>query len=140
MLHNPEYRLTSRSGQDRSVNHKNYALETDKGYEKRRIYSPISQYNQMKCELTQMIRFHSAYGYVTVFADRSALPQTGLCLSMDSWKLRSLGKAPHILTYGLENLEGLRVGNSDALEVRVAAYYNYTCNAPGFNMRVSLSA
>lgn len=61
------------------------------------------------------IRFHSAYGYVTVFADRSCQPQTGWCLSMDTWKLRSLGKAPHILTYGLEGLEGLRVGNSDAL-------------------------
>lgn len=29
------------------------------------------------------IRFHSAYGYVTVFADRSCQPQTGWCLSMD---------------------------------------------------------
>lgn len=86
------------------------------------------------------IRFHSAYGYVTVFADRSAIPMTGLALSMDTWKLRSLGKAPHILTYGLEGLEGLRVGNSDALEVRVGAYYNYTCNAPGWNLRVKLSA
>lgn len=86
------------------------------------------------------IRFHSAYGYVTVLADRSAQPQTAWCLSMDSWKLRSLGKAPHILTYGLEGLEGLRVGNSDALEVRVGAYYNYVCNAPGFNLRVALSA
>lgn len=86
------------------------------------------------------IRFHSAYGYVTVFADRSCQPQTGWCLSMDTWKLRSLGKAPHILTYGLEGLEGLRVGNSDALEVRVGAYYNYTCNAPGWNLRIALSA
>jgi len=86
------------------------------------------------------IRFHSAYGYVTVLADRSCQPQTAWCLSMDSWKLRSLGKAPHILTYGLEGLEGLRVGNSDALEVRVGAYYNYVCNAPGFNLRVALSA
>jgi len=86
------------------------------------------------------IRFHSAYGYVTVLADRSCQPQTGWCLSMDSWKLRSLGKAPHILTYGLEGLEGLRVGNSDALEVRVGAYYNYVCNAPGFNLRIALSA
>ena len=86
------------------------------------------------------IRFHSAYGYVTVMADRSCQPLTGWCLSMDTWKLRSLGKAPHILTYGLENLEGLRVGNSDALEVRVGAYYNYTCNAPGYNLRVTLSA
>jgi len=86
------------------------------------------------------IRFHSAYGYLTVFADRSMIPQTAFCLSMDTWKLRSLGKAPHILTYGLEGLEGLRVGNSDALEVRVGAYYNYTCNAPGWNLRVALSA
>ena len=65
----------------------------------------------MKCELTQMakvqyvdikheeadiafegIRFHSAYGYLTVFADRSMIPQTAFCLSMDTWKLRSLGK------------------------------------------------
>jgi hypothetical protein len=86
------------------------------------------------------IRFHSAYGYVTVYADRNAISQTGLALTFDTWKLRSLGKAPHILTYGLEGLEGLRVGNSDALEVRVGCYYNYTCNAPGWNLRINLSA
>jgi hypothetical protein len=86
------------------------------------------------------IRFHSAYGYLTVYADRNATPQQGLALTMDTWKLRSLDKAPHILTYGLEGLEGLRVGNSDALEVRVGAYYNYTNNAPGWNLRIALSA
>ena len=86
------------------------------------------------------IRFHSAYGYLTVYADRNADPQTGLCLTMDTFKLRSLDRAPHILTYGLEGLEGLRVGNSDALEVRIGSYYNYTCNAPGWNLRISLSA
>lgn len=86
------------------------------------------------------IRFHSAYGYLTVYADRNATAQNGLCLTMDTWKLRSLDKAPHILTYGLEGLEGLRVGNSDALEVRIASYYNYTCNAPGWNLRIALSA
>lgn len=86
------------------------------------------------------IRFHSAYGYLTVYADRNQAPQQALCLTMDTFKLRSLDKAPHILTYGLEGLEGLRVGNSDALEVRVGAYYNYTCNAPGWNLRVALSA
>jgi hypothetical protein len=29
-------------------------------------------------------------------------------------------KAPHILTYGIEGLEGVRVGNADALEIRIA--------------------
>jgi hypothetical protein len=38
---------------------------------------------------------------------------------MNTWKLRSLGKVPHILTYGMEGLEGLRVGNADALEIRI---------------------
>lgn len=156
LLHNPELRLKARSSQDRGDT---LARTTDKGFQNGRIYSLISHNNKMKCELTQMakvqyvdvkheeaniafegIRFHSAYGYVTVMADRSAQPQNAWCLSMDSWKLRSLGKAPHILTYGLEGLEGLRVGNSDALEVRVGAYYNYVCNAPGFNLRVALSA
>lgn len=40
-MHNPEYRLTSSSGQDRSVKHKNYARETDKGTQNGWIYSPI---------------------------------------------------------------------------------------------------
>lgn len=101
MLHNPEYRLKSRSGQDRSVNQRN-ARTTDKGFPCGRIYSLVPCNNKK-----------------------------------ETWVET---KAPHILTYGLEGLEGLRVGNSDALEVRVGAYYNYTCNAPGWNLRVALSA
>jgi hypothetical protein len=86
------------------------------------------------------VRFHSAYGYVTVLADRSCPAQTAYVLTMDTWKLRSLGKVPHILTYGMEGLEGLRVGNADALEIRIAYYGNLVCNAPAWNMVVALSA
>jgi hypothetical protein len=59
---------------------------------------------------------------------------------MSTWKLRSLGKIPHILTYGMEGLEGLRVGNADALEVRIGYYGNLICSAPGFNAVVQLSS
>lgn len=59
---------------------------------------------------------------------------------MNTWKLRSLGKVPHILTYGMEGLEGLRVGNADALEIRIGYYGQLICSAPGFNMVVTLSA
>ena len=52
VLHKPEYRLTSRDRQDRSVKHKNYARETDKGLKNSGIYSPTSRYNEMKRELT----------------------------------------------------------------------------------------
>ena len=86
------------------------------------------------------VRFHSAYGYVTVLADRSCPPQTAYVLTMNTWKLRSLGKVPHILTYGMEGLEGLRVGNADALEIRIGYYGNLICSAPAWNMVVALSA
>lgn len=88
----------------------------------------------------EAIHFHSAYGKIPVLADRSCQPQTAWCLQMDTIKLRTLGKAPHVLTYGMEGLEGLRVSNADALEIRVAYYGNLICSAPGYNMNVALSA
>ena len=88
----------------------------------------------------EAIHFHSAYGKIPVLADRSAQAQTAWCLTLDSFKLRTLGKAPHILTYGMEGLEGLRVGNADALEIRIAYYGNVICSAPGYNMQTELSA
>ena len=88
----------------------------------------------------EAIHFHSAYGKIPVMADRSMIAQTAYCLTRDTWKLRTLGKAPHILTYGMEGLEGLRVGTADALEIRIAYYGNVICSAPGYNMIVSLSA
>ena len=63
----------------------------------------------------EAIHFHSAYGKIPVLADRSCQQMTAWCLTTATWKLRTLGKAPHILTYGMEGLEGLRVGNADAL-------------------------
>lgn len=86
------------------------------------------------------IVFQSAYGRVTVLPDRSCPARTAYLLQMNTWKLRSLGKVPHILTYGIEGLEGLRVGTADALEVRIAYYGNLVCSAPGYNCVVTLSA
>jgi hypothetical protein len=102
------------------------------------------QYVQLEHDEVQVafeaIHFHSAYGKLPVLADRSCPAQTAYCLTQDTWKLRTLGKAPHILTYGMEGLEGLRVGNADALEIRIAYYGNVICSAPGYNMQVTLSA
>lgn len=85
------------------------------------------------------IRIHAPYGPITVIPDRNCPALTAYLLQMDTWQLRSLGKAPHILTYGLEGLEGLRVGTADALEVRIGYYANLICNAPGWNCVVQLS-
>lgn len=86
------------------------------------------------------IRIHAPYGPITVIPDRSCPSKTAFLLQMDVWKLRSLGKAPHVLTYGLEGLEGIRVGNADALEIRIGLYGNLICSAPGWNAVVKLSS
>jgi hypothetical protein len=102
------------------------------------------QYVQVKHDEVEVafegITFQSAYGRVTILADRSCPPQTCYLLTMDTLKMRSLGKVPHILTYGMEGLEGLRVGNADALEIRIGYYGNLICSAPGWNAVVTLSA
>lgn len=85
------------------------------------------------------LRINAPYGPITVIPDRNCPSQLCYLLSMDTWKLRSLGKVPHILTYGLEGLEGLRVGTADALEIRIGYYGNLICNAPGWNCVVQLS-
>lgn len=86
------------------------------------------------------IRIHAPYGPITCIPDRNCPPLRAYLLQMDVWKFRSLGKAPHILTYGMEGLEGLRVGNADALEIRIGYYGNLICSAPGWNCVISLSA
>lgn len=86
------------------------------------------------------IRIHAPYGPITVVPDRNCQSLTAYLLQMDVWKLRSLGKAPHVLTYGLEGLEGIRVGNSDALEIRIGYYGNLVCAAPGWNCVIQLSS
>lgn len=85
------------------------------------------------------IKVHAPYGPITIIPDRNCPSQTAYLLSMETLKFRSLGKAPHILTYGLEGLEGLRVGTADALEIRIGYYGNLVCNAPCWNAVVALS-
>lgn len=86
------------------------------------------------------MKIHAPYGPISIIPDRSCPAKTAYMLQMDTWKLRSLGKAPHILTYGMEGLEGLRTGTADALEIRLGMYGNLICNAPGFNAVVQTSA
>lgn len=85
------------------------------------------------------IRINAPYGPITVVPDRNCPSQTCYLLQMEDWKFRSLGRAPHILTYGLEGLEGLRVGNADALEIRIGYYGNLICRAPGWSCVIQLS-
>lgn len=85
------------------------------------------------------IQVNGANSMIKCFPDRNCPANTCYLLTMKSWCLESLGDAPQILRYG-DGLEMLRVFNADAGEVRVAYYANLSCNAPGWNAYVLLSA
>lgn len=87
----------------------------------------------------QGIRLLGSRGPIRVFADRNCPGQRAFLLQMNTWCLESLGDAPQILKYA-DGLEMLRVNDADAGEVRVGYYANLGCNAPGWNVNVTLGA
>lgn len=78
-------------------------------------------------------------GVVRVFSDRFCPGKAGFLLQMDTWVLASLLECPHIVDFDTEQ-EMLRLGTSDAYELRIAAYWNIACNAPGWNCQMKLVA
>lgn len=86
------------------------------------------------------IRMFHSKGSMAIIADRSCPSKTGFILTTRHWKIRSINRAPHLLTYGPEDgSQGLRVYNADALEMRLGAYVNLTTNAPCYSGQVALS-
>lgn len=85
------------------------------------------------------LHLQTPYGPIPMIPDRSCASSTAYLLQSNSWKLRTTGRCPHVLTYGLEGLQGLRVGTADALEIRWGNYGSLICNAPGYSGVVTLS-
>lgn len=79
---------------------------------------------------------HGPRGSIKVIADQNCPDDRAFMLSMQYWKLYSLGKAPKILDS--DGLKFLRESNADAVEVRVGYYAQMGCRAPGFNANVKL--
>lgn len=75
-------------------------------------------------------------GRIRCVADRDTPVGTAAMLELSSWELNSIGSSPHIL-----NLDGLRIqrqSTSNGYEVRVGAYPQLACDAPGHNGRCAL--
>jgi len=83
------------------------------------------------------ILVNGANSTIKVFPDRSQLPATAHLLTLDTWKLRSLGEAPQILRYA-DGIDALRVTNADAIEARIGYYAQLGCSAPGWSGVVSM--
>lgn len=78
------------------------------------------------------LKIYSPEGEVKVYADRNCPAGTGYLLSMPSWTLYSVGQAPQILD--LDRVGAfLRESTADAYELRVGAYLQLGCCAPGHN-------
>ena len=83
------------------------------------------------------MEIHGPRGVIKVIADQNCPDNRAFMLTMKSWKLNSLGKAPKILDS--DGLKMLRESSADAVEVRVGYYAQVSCNAPGHNVNVKLS-
>ena len=84
------------------------------------------------------IMLSSPTGMIKVIPDLNC--PTGYCyiLQMNTWCLRSLGKAPGLFDTDGQNM--LRSSGADSVDVRITAYVQLACNAPGFNGVIKLPA
>ncbi len=77
-------------------------------------------------------------GPVRIVPDADCQVETGYHLTLNTWKMISLGPAPQTLMYE-ERETMLRVYNGDQSEFRSGAYYNFVCDAPVKNGQLTLS-
>jgi hypothetical protein len=77
-------------------------------------------------------------GQMDVFPDRNCPGLMAYMLQTETWKMLSTNEVPHVARG--DGLDMLRVSNADALELRIVAYYQYGCNAPGWNAPVKLGS
>lgn len=82
----------------------------------------------------------TANGEIAILQDRNCPSQVAYVTTMKTFKLRTLGKCPQFLTYpGFYDQLGIPVPGSDAIQLQIGYYGNFTCNAPGSNAVVTLS-
>ena len=77
------------------------------------------------------ISINGPRGVIKCMADANCPSDKAYMLTMNTWKLYSLGEAPKILNQDGNRL--LREASADAVEVRVGYYANLGCKAPGHN-------
>lgn len=85
------------------------------------------------------VKIQGPAGPIECYADRNCQAATGFLLQMNVWKLYSLGAVPKIFKYK-DGIEMLRLGNADAMELRVGAYSQLGCSAPGWNSQIAFQS
>lgn len=83
------------------------------------------------------IMLNAPTGNIRVISDRSQQRYRAQILTMDTWKLMSLGKLVSI--FDTDGINMLRQETADGVEIRAVSYSNLVCRAPGYNMTVKLA-
>lgn len=83
------------------------------------------------------IVIHTPGGKVKVVSDANCPSNRAFMLTMDTWKLCSLGPAPQVLQ--TDGNYVLRTASDDSVEVRTGYYAQLGCSAPGWNVNIKLA-
>jgi hypothetical protein len=84
----------------------------------------------------KVIEIEGDKGPIKVISDQNCPRGTAYGLQLDTWLLNSLGEAPQILD--LDGNKMLRESSSDAYTIRMGYYAQVSCDAPGYNVRITL--
>ena len=84
----------------------------------------------------EAVKLQGPRGPIKVIADLNCPKGTAYLLKMDTWSMKSIGKAPRIID--LDEVSMLRVATADAYEVRIVSRVCITCDAPGWNAVITL--
>jgi hypothetical protein len=82
------------------------------------------------------IQINGPKGAIQVIPDQNCPANRAFMLTMNSWKLYSLGKVPRVLDTDGQSM--LRQSASDGVEIRYGAYLQLGTNAPGWNCNIQL--
>jgi hypothetical protein len=86
-----------------------------------------------------LVLHSAAGGELKVLSDADCPLETAYLLTLSSWTFWGLGPTPGFIDDdGSGNW--LRVATADSMEARIGYYGNISCDAPGHNVRVDLSA
>lgn len=84
----------------------------------------------------KVVEIEGDKGTIKVIADQNCPRGTAYGLQLDTWTLNSLGEAPQILD--LDGNKMLREVSADAYTIRMGYYGQLSCDAPGYNVRITL--
>lgn len=84
----------------------------------------------------EAVELQGPRGKIKVVGDVNCPKGQAFMLKLDTWCLRSIGKAPRIID--LDEVSMLRVSNNDAYEVRIVSRVCVTCDGPGWNANIQL--